>query len=323
MFGSRCSIANRGEIACRVIAHRPAAWASRTIAVYSDADAGCAAMWLCADDGRIRSDPAPARDSYFVRRAHSSPRPGNRALQAVHPGYGFLSARTRSSPKPVAAAGLVWVGPPPAAIRAMGSQIRGKIADGKVARRCRSCRAITATTQDDGVAGPRGGRGHRVSGADQGVRGRGRERHADRGGARGGVRRRAGAGARREARASSFGDDRVLVERYLHPAAPYRNPDFCGYAMATLSSACSSATVRSNAGIKRSIEEAPAPGMDPGPPQRPWARPPATPLPARSVISAPERWSSSPNTMRILLHGDEHAAAGRASRDRNGHRHST
>ncbi|MBL8590916.1 MAG: ATP-grasp domain-containing protein, partial [Methylobacteriaceae bacterium] len=108
-------IANRGEIACRVIvtARR---LGLRTIAVHSDADAQARHVRMADEAHRI--GPSAARESYLVAErllevARSS------GAEAIHPGYGFLSENAEFA-EACAAAGIVFVGPPASAIRAMG-----------------------------------------------------------------------------------------------------------------------------------------------------------------------------------------------------------
>ena len=108
-------IANRGEIACRIIktARRLGV---RTVAVYSDADA--TALHVRMADEAVHIGPSPARESYLL---------GDRIIaaaratgaEAIHPGYGFLSENADFADA-VVAAGLVWVGAPASSIRAMG-----------------------------------------------------------------------------------------------------------------------------------------------------------------------------------------------------------
>jgi len=108
-------IANRGEIACRVI-RTAKAMGMRTIAVYSDADKNALHVKLADEAHAI--GPAPARESYLVIDKIIAVAKAAKA-DCIHPGYGFLSERAEFA-EACAAAGIVFVGPPPAAIRAMG-----------------------------------------------------------------------------------------------------------------------------------------------------------------------------------------------------------
>ncbi len=114
-------IANRGEIACRVIktARR---MGIATVAVYSEADANARHVRLA--DEAVAIGPAPARESYLVadRILEAAQRTG---AEAVHPGYGFLSENEVFA-EACAKAGIVFIGPPVAAIRAMGSKSEAK-----------------------------------------------------------------------------------------------------------------------------------------------------------------------------------------------------
>jgi len=114
-------IANRGEIACRVIktARR---LGIRTVAVFSDADAGARHVRLA--DEAVHIGPPEAKASYLdgARIIAAALQSG---AQAIHPGYGFLSENADFA-EAVAAAGLVFIGPPPAAIRAMGDKSAAK-----------------------------------------------------------------------------------------------------------------------------------------------------------------------------------------------------
>src|SRR5437879_2058129 len=114
MFAS-VLIANRGEIACRV-AYTAKRLGLRTIAVYSQADAGALHVRLCDEAHFV--GPSPVRESYLAadRLIEIATRAG---ADCVHPGYGFLAENPQFA-QACAAAKIVFVGPPPAAIRAMG-----------------------------------------------------------------------------------------------------------------------------------------------------------------------------------------------------------
>ncbi len=114
-------VANRGEIACRIF-RTARRMGIRTIAVYSDADAG--ARHVREADEAIRIGPPPAAESYLaieavIRAAHAA------SADAVHPGYGFLSENAQFA-QACLDAGLTFVGPPAAAIAAMGSKSLAK-----------------------------------------------------------------------------------------------------------------------------------------------------------------------------------------------------
>jgi 3-methylcrotonyl-CoA carboxylase alpha subunit len=114
-------IANRGEIACRVAA-TARRMGIRTVAVYSEADAGSKHVAVC--DEAVLIGPAAAKDSYLrgqkiieVARATGA--------QAIHPGYGFLSENAQFADA-VEAAGIAFIGPPASSMRAMGSKSAAK-----------------------------------------------------------------------------------------------------------------------------------------------------------------------------------------------------
>ena len=108
-------IANRGEIACRII-RTAREMGIRTVAVYSDADAK--ALHVRQADEAVHIGPSPARESYLVGEKIIAAAKATGA-EAIHPGYGFLSENAEFA-QAVADAGLVWVGPKPASITAMG-----------------------------------------------------------------------------------------------------------------------------------------------------------------------------------------------------------
>jgi len=197
-------IANRGEIACRV-ARTARRLGVRTVAVYSDADARALHVATCDEAFRI-GPPAP-RESYLngdaiiavARRA---------GAQAIHPGYGFLS-ENEAFAKACADAGLVFIGPPPSAIAAMGSKSAAKAI--MVAAGIPVVPGYHGDDQDDALLAREATRiGYPVLvKATAGGGGKGMKVAT-------GTRDFAAAlaSARREARAS-FGDERVLLERYL------------------------------------------------------------------------------------------------------------
>ena len=108
-------IANRGEIACRII-RTARAMGIRTVAVYSDADAK--ALHVRQADEAVHIGASPARESYLVGEKIIAAAKATGA-EAIHPGYGFLSENAEFA-QAVINAGLIWVGPRPASITAMG-----------------------------------------------------------------------------------------------------------------------------------------------------------------------------------------------------------
>ena len=114
-------IANRGEIACRII-RTAKGMGLRTVAVYSDADRG--AMHVALADEAVLIGPAPAKDSYLHIGAILEAAQATGA-EAIHPGYGFLSESWRFA-EAVQRAGIVFIGPRPEAIRKMGDKIEAR-----------------------------------------------------------------------------------------------------------------------------------------------------------------------------------------------------
>jgi propionyl-CoA carboxylase alpha chain len=114
-------IANRGEIACRVI-RTARRMGIKTVAVFSDADARAPHVKMA--DESVRLGPPPASESYLKAELIIDACKATGA-EAVHPGYGFLSER-ESFAKALAKAGIAFIGPPPKAIAAMGDKIESK-----------------------------------------------------------------------------------------------------------------------------------------------------------------------------------------------------
>src|ERR1700756_866300 len=200
----RILIANRGEIACRIIktARR---MGIETVAVYSDADKD--ALHVEMADHAVPIGPPPAAESYLVIEKIVAACKQSGA-EAVHPGYGFLSER-EAFPTALAKAGITFIGPNPKAIAAMGDKIESKkaAAAAKVSTVPGYLGVIEDETQAAKIADEigypvmikasagGGGKGMRIAHSRQEV--------AD------GFAR-----ARSEAK-SSFGDDRVFIEKFI------------------------------------------------------------------------------------------------------------
>lgn len=241
-------IANRGEIACRVAAtaHRLGV---RTVAVYSDADAGASHVAAC--DTAVHIGGAEPRASYLRGEAilEAARKTG---AQAIHPGYGFLS-ENEGFAQACADAGIVFVGPPVSAIAAMGSKSAAKTLMEKAG--VPLVPGYHGDNQDpqflqaqaDAIGYPvlikasagGGGKGMRIVESS-------------------GAFAAALASCQREA-ASSFGDDKVLIERYLQKPRHIEIQVFAdthGHCVYLFERDCS--VQRRH---QKVIEEAPAPGM--------------------------------------------------------------
>jgi 3-methylcrotonyl-CoA carboxylase alpha subunit len=260
-------IANRGEIACRVAA-TARRMGIKTVAVYSEADAGAKHVAVC--DEAVLIGPAAAKDSYLrgdriIAAARAT------GAQAIHPGYGFLSENAEFA-EACAAAGLVFIGPPASSMRAMGSKsaakqlmegagvplVPGYHGDAQDPELLQSeANRIGYPVLLKASAGG-GGKGMRVV-----------ERSED--------FQAALASCKREA-ASSFGDDKVLVEKYLTRPRHIEIQVFAdthGNCVYLHERDCS--VQRRH---QKVLEEAPAPGM---PPERRAAMGEAAVAAARAV----------------------------------------
>src|SRR5688500_3130345 len=242
-------IANRGEIACRII-RTARKLGVRTVAVYSDADAK--ALHVRMADEAVHIGPSPARESYLRSDKIIEAAKATKS-QAIHPGYGFLSENADFA-QAVIDAGLVWVGPKPDSIRAMGLKDAAKklMSDAGVPvtpgylgedqdpkRLKKEADAIGYPVLIKAVAGG-GGKGMRRVDASKDFDD-------------------ALESCKREA-ASSFGDDRVLIEKYILSPRHIEVQvfgDSHGNVVHLFERDCSLQRRH-----QKVIEEAPAPGMD-------------------------------------------------------------
>src|SRR5713101_1782090 len=197
-------IANRGEIACRII-KTAKRLGIETVAVYSDADQD--ALHVEMADEAVRIGPPPAAESYLVIEKIIEAAKATRT-EAVHPGYGFLAEREVFA-RALETAGIVFIGPNPKAIAAMGDKIESKKAAAKA--KVSTVPGFLGVIEDERHAvkiaeeigypvmikasAGGGGKGMRVAKRKQEV-------------AEGFAR------ARSEAK-SSFGDDRVFIEKFI------------------------------------------------------------------------------------------------------------
>ncbi|MFL6769411.1 MAG: acetyl-CoA carboxylase biotin carboxylase subunit [Sphingomicrobium sp.] len=197
-------IANRGEIACRVI-RTAKRMGIKTVAVYSDADARAPHVRMA--DESVRLGPAPAADSYLKAELIIDACKATGA-EAVHPGYGFLSERT-SFAKALDKAGIAFIGPPPKAIAAMGDKIESKKLAQKAGVNIVPGYLGDIATTDEAVkiahdigypvmmkaSAGGGGKGMRLAFSERDVR--------------------EGFEATKREGLASFGDDRVFIEKFI------------------------------------------------------------------------------------------------------------
>jgi acetyl-CoA carboxylase biotin carboxylase subunit len=242
-------VANRGEIARRVF-RTARRMGVATVAVYSEADAQ--APHVLEADRAVLIGPAAARESYLVGEKIIAAAKQTGA-EAIHPGYGFLSENAAFA-EAVAAAGLIWVGPPPSAIRAMGLKDAAKSLMEKAGVPVTP--GYLGEDQDAGRLAVEAGRiGYPVlikavaGGGGKGMRRVDRAEDFD-----------AGLGAARREAAAAFGDDRVLLETYVTRPRHIEVQvfgDSHGNVVHLYERDCSLQRRH-----QKVIEEAPAPGMD-------------------------------------------------------------
>ena len=247
MFG-KILIANRGEIACRVI-RTARRMGIRTAAVFSEADAG--ALHATMADEAYAIGPAPARESYLsIERVIDAAR--RAAADAVHPGYGFLAENAEFA-ESCEAAGIAFIGPPASAIRAMGSKAAAKTLMEKAGvptvpgyhGEDQSEAALAAAARRIGypvLIKPSAG------GGGKGMRPVAEAR----------IFAPSLATAKREALAA-FGDDRVLIEKYLTRPRHIEVQIFADRRGNTVHLFERDCSVQRR--LQKVIEEAPAPGL--------------------------------------------------------------
>jgi len=253
-------IANRGEIACRVI-KTAKAMGIKTVAIYSDADKN--ALHVKMADEAVHIGPPPANQSYIVidKVMEAIKQTG---AQAVHPGYGFLSENSKFA-EALEAAGVAFIGPPVGAIEKMGDKITSK----KIAQEANVSTvpgymgliedAEEAVKISNQIGYPvmikasagGGGKGMRIAWND--------------------TEAREGFQSSKNEAANSFGDDRFSSKSSSpsHGTSKFR---CCAIATATACT-CMSVNARSSVGTKKWLRKRPRPS---------WMRPLA------------KRWASSP-----------------------------
>lgn len=197
-------IANRGEIACRVI-KTARKMGIKTVAIYSDADRN--ALHVKMADEAVHIGPAPANQSYIVIEKVMAA-VAQTGAEAVHPGYGFLSENAKFA-EALAAAGIAFIGPPTGAIQAMGDKITSK----KLAQEANvstvpgymgliddADHAVTIANQVGypvmiKASAGGGGKGMRIAWTD--------------------TEAREGFASSKNEAANSFGDDRIFIEKFI------------------------------------------------------------------------------------------------------------
>ena len=275
-------IANRGEIACRVI-KTARKMGIATVAIYSDADRN--ALHVKMADEAVHIGPAPANQSYIViDKVMEAVR--KTGAEAVHPGYGFLSENSKFA-EALAAEGVAFIGPPTGAIEKMGDKITSK----KIAQEANVStvpghmgliddaeHAVEISTQIGypvmiKASAGGGGKGMRIAWDDQGAR--------------------EGFQSSKNEAANSFGDDRIFIEKFVTQPRHIEIQVLCdshGNAVYLHERECS--IQRRN---QKVIEEAPSPFLDPET---------RAAMGAQSVALAQAVGYTSAGTVEFIVDGD-------------------
>ncbi len=299
-------IANRGEIACRVI-KTARKMGIQTVAIYSDADKN--ALHVQMADEAVHIGPPPANQSYIVIDKVMAAIRGSGA-EAVHPGYGFLSENSKFA-EALEAEGVAFVGPPKKAIEAMGDKITSKkiAQDANVSTVPGYMGLIDSADDAVEIAGQvgypvmikasagGGGKGMRIAWNDEECR--------------------EGFQSSKNEAASSFGDDRIFIEKFVTQPRHIEIQVLCdahGNGIYLGERECS--IQRRN---QKVIEEAPSPFLDAATRKA---------MGEQAVALAKAVGYTSAGTVEFIVDGeknfylprDEHPAPGRAPRDRADHR---
>ncbi len=303
----RILIANRGEIACRII-KTARKMGIATVAVYSDADRD--ALHVEMADEAVHIGPPAAAESYLlIEKIVAACK--ETGAEAVHPGYGFLSER-EAFPRALAKAGIVFIGPNPDAIAAMGDKIESKKAAAKA--KVSTVPGFLGVIEDEKhavkIAGEigypvmikasagGGGKGMRIAWSQSEV-------------AEGFAR------SKSEAK-SSFGDDRMFIEKFIVDPRHIEIQllgDKHGNVIYLGERECS--IQRRN---QKVIEEAPSPLLDAATRKKMGEQAVALAKAVGYDSAGTVEFVAGQDT-QLLLPRDEHAAAGRASGDGARHRH--